>query len=105
MITLRIEPGLFSALREGFEAAICDDNAPIKSKTDQSAAAGAGRRGCPGTARPTDPGEAGIDRGVVCLGDCFAVGGEGHPRVTDDQWDRINALIDQEAVKAAASVP
>jgi hypothetical protein len=25
--------------------------------------------------------------------------------VTDDQWDRINALIDQEAVKAAASVP
>ena len=32
---------------------------------------------------------------LYALGDCFAVGGEGHPRVTEDQWDEINALIDQ----------
>jgi DNA primase len=34
---------------------------------------------------------------LYALGDCFAVGGEGHPRVTDAQWDAINALIDQTA--------
>jgi hypothetical protein len=34
---------------------------------------------------------------LYALGDCFAVGGEGHPRVTDAQWDAINALIDQAA--------
>ena len=31
------------------------------------------------------------------LGDCFAVGGEDHPCVTDAQSDEINALIDQAA--------
>jgi hypothetical protein len=30
---------------------------------------------------------------LYALGDCFAVGGEGHPRVTYAQWDAINALI------------
>jgi hypothetical protein len=34
---------------------------------------------------------------LYALGDCFAVGGEGHPHVTDAQWDAINALIDQAA--------
>jgi hypothetical protein len=32
MITLRIEQGLFSALRAGFEAKAYDKDAPIKSK-------------------------------------------------------------------------
>ncbi len=30
MITLRVEPSLFSALRAGFEAAVCNDDAPIR---------------------------------------------------------------------------
>ena len=59
--------------------------------------AGAGRRSCHGTARQTDPGEAKSIAELYALGDCFAVGGEGHPHVTDAQWDAINALIDQTA--------
>ena len=34
---------------------------------------------------------------LYALGDCFAVGGEGHPRVTNLQWDAINELVDQAA--------
>ena len=105
MITLRIEPGLFSALREGFEAAICDDNAPINSKL-----IGRLRPALADAAAQAPRGRLILVRlesiaELYALGDCFAVGGEGHPRVTDDQWDRINALIDQEAIKSAASVP
>ena len=32
MITLRIHPDLFSALRAGFQASACDNDPPIKSK-------------------------------------------------------------------------
>ena len=100
MITLRIEPGLFSALCAGFEAAVCDDDAPIKSKLISrlrpalADAAAKAPRGRPILVMLESSAE------LYALGDCFAVGGEGHPRVTGDQWDRINALIDQ-----AASVP
>ena len=65
--------------------------------TAQSAAPGAGRRTCHGTARQTDLGQAKSIGELYTLGDCFAVGGEGHPRLTDAQWDAINALIDQTA--------
>ena len=95
MITLRVEPSLSSA-RAGFEAAVCNDDAPIKPHCSL----GCGRpgcRSCHGASRQADPGEARIDRRAVPLGDCFAVGGEGHPHVTDAQWDAINALIDQAA--------
>ena len=30
MIILRVEPSLFSALRTGFEAAVCNDDVPIR---------------------------------------------------------------------------
>jgi hypothetical protein len=104
MIMLRVEPDLFPALCAGFEAAICGDDAPIKSKLISrlrpalADAAAQAPRGRLILVRLESIAE------LYALGDCFAVGGEGHPRVTDDQWDRINALIDQ-AVKAAASVP
>jgi hypothetical protein len=99
MITLRIEPNLFSALRAGFEAAAFDKDAPIKSKLISPlglALANAAAKAPRGRLIPVTL-ESIAE--LYALGDCFAVGGEGHPRVTEDQWDQINALIDQ-AVKA-----
>ena len=102
MIMLRIEPGLFSALRAGFEAAACADDAPISTKLlsrlrPALAAAAA-------TAPPRRPILVMLESvaELYALGDCFAVGGEGHPRVTDAQWETINALIDQTAGAAAS---
>jgi hypothetical protein len=101
MIILRVEPNLFSALLAGFEAAVCNDDAPIKPQllsrlrpalADAAAAAPHGR---PILVRLESIAE------LYALGDCFAVGGEGHPRVTDAQWHAINAMIDK-AVGAEA---
>jgi hypothetical protein len=97
MIVLRVEPSLFSALRTGFEAAVCNDDAPIRPqllsrlRPALADAAAAAPRGRPILVRLESIAE------LYALGDCFAVGGEGHPRVTDAQWDAINALIDQTA--------
>jgi hypothetical protein len=99
MITLHIEPDLFSALRAGFEASACDKDAPIKSKLISPlrlALANAAAKAPRGRSIPVMLGSIAE---LYALGDCFAVGGEGHPRVTEDQWDKINALIDQ-AVRA-----
>jgi hypothetical protein len=98
MITLRIEAGLFSALRAGFEAAACDKDAPIKSRLISplrlalANAAAKAPRGRLILVMLESIAE------LYALGDYFAVGGEGHPRVSEDQWNKINALID-EAVK------
>ena len=100
MITLRVEPSLFSALRAGFEAAVCNDDAPIspqlltRLRPALAAAAVTAPRGRPILVRLESTDE------LYTLGDCFAVGGEGHPHVTDAQWDAINALIDQAASAA-----
>ena len=97
MIMLRVELSLFSALCTGFEAAVCNDDAPIRPqllsrlRPALAAAAATAPRGRPILVRLELIGE------LYALGDCFAVGGEGHPRVTDAQWDAINALIDQTA--------
>jgi hypothetical protein len=103
MITLRIEPLLFSALRAGFEAAACDVDAPISPKVLSrlrpalAAAAATAPRGRSILVMLESIAD------LYALGDCFAVGGEGHPRVTDAQWDAINALIDQAASATAPS--
>ena len=97
IITLRVEPSLFSALRTGFEAAVCNDDAPIRPqllsrlRPALADAAATAPRGRPILVRLESIAE------LYTLGDCFAVGGEGHPRVTDAQRDAINALIDQTA--------
>ena len=102
MIMLRIEPGLFSALRAGFEAAACDDDAPISpkliSRLRQALADAAA------AAPPRRPILVMLESvaELYALGDCFSVGGEGHPRVTGAQWEAINALIDQAAGAAAS---
>jgi hypothetical protein len=97
MIILRVEPSLFSALRTGFDAAVRTDDAPIRPQLLSrlrpalaDAAAGA-PRGRPILVRLESIAE------LYALGDCFAVGGEGHPRVTEAQWDAINAIIDKAA--------
>ena len=100
MIMLRIEPDLFSALRAGFWAAVAGDEAPISAKllsrlrpalADAAAAAPPHRTVLVMLESIAE---------LYALGDCFAVGGEGHPCVTAEQWDAINTLIDQ-AVGAA----
>jgi hypothetical protein len=97
MIILRVEQSLFSALLAGFEAAVCNDDAPIKSQLlsrlwpAMADAAAAAARGRPILVRLESIAE------LYAPGDCFAVGGEAHPRVTEAQWDAINALIDQTA--------
>jgi hypothetical protein len=97
MIILRVEPSLFSALRTGFEAAVCNDDAPIRPqllsrlRPALADAAVTAPRG-----RPIQVRLESIDE-LYALGDCFAVGGECHPSVTAAQWDAINALIDQAA--------
>ena len=97
MITFRVEPSLFSALCTGFEAGACNDDAPIRRQlltrlrpalADAAATAARGRSILV---------KLELIAELYALGDCFAVGGEGHPRVTDTQWDAINALIDQTA--------
>jgi|ERR1700722_9349833 hypothetical protein len=99
MITLRIHPDLFSALRAGFQASACDNDPPIKSKLISPL-----RLALANAAAKAPRGRLilvmleSIEE-LYALGDCFAVGGEDHPRVTEDQWDKINALIDQ-AIKA-----
>jgi hypothetical protein len=102
MIMLRIEPALFSALRAGFWAAARGDEPPITAKLLsrlRPALADAAA-----TAPPRRPVLVMLESvtELYALGDCFAVGGEGHPRVTAAQWDAINTLIDQAAGAAAS---
>jgi hypothetical protein len=101
MIMLRIEPGLFSALRAGFEAAACDDDAPISPKLLSRLRPALANAAA--AAPPRRPILVMLESvaDLYALGDCFTVGGEGHPRVTDAQWEAINALIDQAAGAAA----
>ena len=97
MIILRVEPSLFSALCAGFEAAVCNDDAPIRPQLlSRLRPALAGAAATAPLGRPILVRLESIAE-LYALGDCFAVGGEGHPRVTDAQWDAINALIDQTA--------
>ena len=101
MITLRLEPQQFAALRTGFDAAASDPDAPIDPTLIagvQSALAEAKATALPGlpvlvTLQSTDELDA--------LAACFEVGGEGHPDVTDDQWYSIVALIEQAAQQVA----
>ena len=101
MITLRLEPQQFAALRNGFDAAASDPDAPVDPTliaAVQSALAEAKATALPGlpvlvTLQSTAE--------LNTLAACFEVGGEGHPDVTDDQWDSIVALIEQAAQQAA----
>ena len=34
---------------------------------------------------------------LYAMGDCFSVGGEDHPEVTETQWNEINVLLDKAA--------
>ena len=83
MIILRVEPSLFSALRTGFEAAVCNDDAPIRPqllsrlRPALADAAATAPRGRAILVRLESIAEQ------YAPGDCFAVGGEGHPRVTE----------------------
>ena len=86
-------------MRAGFEASACDNDPPIKSKLIiplRLALANATTKAP--RERLTVVMLESIEE-LHALGDCFSVGGEGHPRVTEDQWDKINELIDQ-AIKA-----
>ena len=94
MLTLRIQPHLFAALRAGFKAAAYDD-APIETElldrvrvalTEASASA------LPGL--PVLVALGSVDE-LAALTGCFAVGGEPHPDVTDDQWNSVLALVEQ----------
>jgi len=88
MIMLRLEPSLFSALRTGFEAGACNDDAPIRPqllsrmRPALADAAATAPRGRAILVRLESIAEQ------YAPGDCFAVGGEGHPRVTDTQRTR-----------------
>ncbi len=95
MISPRLEPQQFAALRTGFDAAASDPDAPIDPTLIagvQSALAEAKATTLPGlpvlvTLQSTDSLDA--------LAACFEVGGEGHPDVTDNQWYSLVALIEQ----------
>ena len=90
MMNLRVEPDLFVALRAGFEAGATGDTPPINTHSPVGCGRlwqAPSRRLC--RARPVGD--------LFALGDCFAVGGEGHPPVTELQWDAINELVDQAA--------
>jgi hypothetical protein len=100
MIAFSIGPPLFSALRAGFEAAAYSVDAPIslqllnRLRPKMAGAAARSPRGKPILMMLESTEE------LYALGDCFAVGGEGHPDVTSDQWEAINALIDAAALSA-----
>ena len=94
MVTLRIEPHLFNALWAGFDTGASDD-APIdpelvgRVRTALTEAAATALPGLPliltlGSADELD-----------VLAVCFEVGAELHPNVTTDQWDAIQAMIEQ----------
>jgi hypothetical protein len=101
MITIRLEPQQFTALRTGFDAAASDPDAPIDPTLIadvQSALAEARATALPGLpVLVTLQSTAELDT----LGVCFEVGGEGHPGVTDDQLDSIVALVEQAAQQVA----
>ena len=97
MKKLRVEPDLFVALRAGFEAGATSDTPPITALQFgrvRSALVGAAAAALPRRSVTVILESVGD---LYALGDCFAVGGEGHPRVTDLQWDAINELVDQAA--------
>jgi hypothetical protein len=97
MMKLGVEPALFVALRAGFEAGATGDNPPINTPQFgrvRSALAGAVAAALP--RRSVIVILESVDD-LYALGDCFAVGGEGHPRVTELQWHAINELVDQAA--------
>jgi hypothetical protein len=94
MITLRIQPHLFAALRTGFEAAATDD-APIETELldrVRIALTEAGAAALPGLQVLLTLGA--VDE-LDALAACCEVGGEMHPDVTDDQWGSILALVKQ----------
>ena len=97
MMKLRVEPDLFVALRAGFEAGATGDAPPISALQFgrvRSALAGAVAAALPRRSVIVILESVGD---LYALGDCFAVGGERHPRVTELQWDAINELVDQAA--------
>ena len=97
MITRAIEPALFTALRVGFEAGIQGDAPPISAlqlgqiRSALAAGVSAARRGRPILMVLESTAD------LYALSDCFAVGGEDHPQVTEAQWDAINELLDKAA--------
>jgi hypothetical protein len=101
MITLRLEPLQFIALRAGFDAAASDPDAPVDPMLIagvQSALAEARATALPGLpVLVTLQSTAELD----ALAACFEVGGESHPDLTDDLWYSLVALIEQAAQKAA----
>ena len=101
MITLRVEPQLFTALRTGFDAAADDPDAPIDPSLVvdvHSALAEAKSTALPGL--PILLTLPSVDE-LDVLSACFEVGGESHPGVTDDQWYSIVAMIEQAAQQVA----
>jgi hypothetical protein len=97
MMKLGVEPDLFVALRAGFEAGATGDTPPINTPQFgrvRSALAGAVAAALPHRSVIVILESVGD---LYALGDCFAVGGEGHPRVTELQWHAINELVDQAA--------
>ena len=90
MITLRLEPQQFAALRTGFDAAASVPDAPV----DPTLIAGVQSALAEAKAlQSTDELDA--------LAACFEVGGEGHPDLTDDLWYSLVALIERAAQQAA----
>jgi hypothetical protein len=91
-----VEPHLFAALRSGFDAAARDD-APVDQvalscvRTAIDEAAVGSMPGLPIILRLR------TGRQLNVLSDCFEVGGECHPAITDFQWDAITALLEQAA--------
>jgi hypothetical protein len=93
MIHLRLPLYLFIALRAGFEAAD-DDDAPIDPAARRRV-----RQALTEAAATTPPGLPTVlvlesNEDLFALSGCWQVGGECHPSVTEDQWNSINALID-----------
>ena len=91
MITLRLEAQQFAALHTGFDAAASDPDAPVDPTLIagvQSAFAEAKATALPGL--PVLVTLQSLDE-LNALAACFEVGGEGHPDVTDDQWDSIRS--------------
>ena len=94
MITLRIEPHLFTALCAGVDAGACDDG-PVEQEQVADLRLALGEAAA--SALPGLPIVLTLDSvyELFILADCFQVGAEFSSSVTDDQVAAILALLEQ----------